>query len=63
MLLFGMMNWLFKWLRADGELSGHDMAPIVADLFLGGLSAVADPRCTNRRQSAPQGATRRLQSV
>ena len=43
MLLFGMMNWLFTWLRPDGALSHRDMAPIVADLFLGGLQAVARP--------------------
>ncbi len=40
MLLFGMMNWMFTWLRPDGRLTHHDMAPIVADLFLGGLGAV-----------------------
>ena len=40
MLLFGMMNWLFTWLQPDGKLSHADMAPVVADLFLGGLSAV-----------------------
>lgn len=40
MLLFGMMNWMFTWLQPDGTLSHADMAPVVADLFLGGLSAV-----------------------
>jgi AcrR family transcriptional regulator len=40
MLLFGMMNWMFTWLRPDGRYTHHDMAPIVADLFLGGLGAV-----------------------
>lgn len=40
MLLFGMMNWMFTWLRPDGRLTHHDMAPVVADLFLGGLGAV-----------------------
>ncbi len=40
MLLFGMMNWMFTWLRPDGHLTHRDMAPIVADLFLGGLGAV-----------------------
>ena len=40
MLLFGMMNWMFTWLRPDGDLSHRDMAPVVADLFLGGLGAV-----------------------
>ena len=40
MLLFGMMNWMFTWLRPDGRLSHTAMAPVVADLFFGGLHAV-----------------------
>ena len=40
MLLFGMMNWMFTWLRPDGTLSHEQMGPVVADLFLGGLGAV-----------------------
>jgi AcrR family transcriptional regulator len=40
MLLFGMMNWMFTWLQPDGKLSHADIAPVVADLFLGGLGAV-----------------------
>jgi TetR/AcrR family transcriptional regulator len=40
MLLFGMMNWMFTWLQPDGKLSHADMAPVVADLFLGGLGSV-----------------------
>ena len=43
MLLFGMMNWMFTWLRPRGELSHADMAPIVAELFFGGLGAVRAP--------------------
>jgi AcrR family transcriptional regulator len=43
MLLFGMINWMFTWLRPDGALRHDDMAPIVADLFLGGLDAVRAP--------------------
>jgi AcrR family transcriptional regulator len=41
MLLFGMMNWTFTWLRAQGPLTHQTLATVVADLFLGGLSAVA----------------------
>ena len=41
MLLFGMMNWMFTWLRPGGPLSHADMTPIVSDLFLGGLAAVS----------------------
>ena len=43
MLLFGMMNWMFTWLKPSGALSYDTMAPIVADLFLGGLGAVQTP--------------------
>ena len=40
MLLFGMINWMFTWMKSDGALTHEAMAPIVADLFLGGLPAV-----------------------
>ena len=43
MLLFGMMNWMFTWLQPKGELSHADLAPIVADLFFGGVGAVRAP--------------------
>jgi len=43
MLLFGMINWMFTWLRPDGSLTHEQMAPLVADLFLGGLEAVRQP--------------------
>ena len=43
MLLFGMINWLFTWMKPRGRLDYEAMAPIVADLFLGGIVAVAPP--------------------
>lgn len=43
MLLFGMINWMFTWLKPDGELTYEAMAPVVADLFFGGLPAVQLP--------------------
>ena len=46
MLLFGMMNWMFTWLKPRGELSHADMAPVVADLFFGGVGAVRAPAPT-----------------
>jgi AcrR family transcriptional regulator len=49
MLLFGMMNWMFTWLRPDGPLSHAEMTPIVADLFFGGLQAVRAPAGTAAR--------------
>jgi len=44
MLLFGMINWMFIWMRPDGALDYDAMAPVVADLFLGGLPAVKLPQ-------------------
>jgi AcrR family transcriptional regulator len=46
MLLFGMINWMFTWMRPGGDLDHAAMAPIVADLFLGGLPAVTLPQPT-----------------
>lgn len=43
MLLFGMVNWMFTWMKPAGALAYEDMAPVVADLFLGGLPAVKAP--------------------
>jgi len=43
MLLFGMINWMFTWMKPDGAVDYEAMAPIVADLFLGGLGAVQAP--------------------
>lgn len=43
MLLFGMVNWMFTWMKPDRELSYEHMADIVADLFMGGLPAVQPP--------------------
>jgi AcrR family transcriptional regulator len=43
MLLFGMINWMFTWMKPGGPLDHAAMAPVVVDLFLGGLSAVRPP--------------------
>lgn len=43
MILFGMINWTFTWLKERGPLTYADMAPMVADLFLGGISRVRAP--------------------
>lgn len=43
MLLFGMINWTFTWLQPGRELDHQSLGPIVADLFFGGLGAVAPP--------------------
>jgi len=64
MVLFGMMNWTFTWLRADGTLKHKDLAPVVADLFIGGLGRVRPPlapstpaRRTRMRSAANLKAT------
>jgi len=46
MLLFGMINWMFTWLKPADDaqrLSHEQMAPMVAELFFGGLHAVSLP--------------------
>lgn len=40
MLLFGMINWMFTWMKPEGRLDYEAMAPVVTDLFLGGIGAV-----------------------
>lgn len=44
MLLFGMINWMFTWMKPEGRMDYDAMAPVVTDLFLGGLGAVKAPR-------------------
>ena len=43
MLLFGMINWTFTWLKAGGALTHQRLAPVVIDLFFGGLPLVRIP--------------------
>ena len=43
MILFGMINWTFTWLRADGPLAYADMAELVADVFLRGAAPPGNP--------------------
>jgi AcrR family transcriptional regulator len=38
MLLFGMINWTFTWLRPDGAVHPERLAPVVVSLFMGGLA-------------------------
>jgi len=40
MVLFGMMNWTFTWLRERGPLAYADLAPVVAAIFLGGVRQI-----------------------
>lgn len=40
MLLFGMINWTFTWLKPGGPMTHTELASMVVQLFLGGLPAV-----------------------
>ncbi len=46
MILFGMINWTFTWLRAEGPLTYEDMAQVVTEIFLRG---VVDAAATQQR--------------
>ena len=52
MLLFGMVNWMFTWMRPDGALDHETLAPMVADLFLGGLPAVRLPQLAEKAEAS-----------
>ncbi len=51
MILFGMINWTFTWLRPDGPLSYADMAPIVSRIFIQGVSGLAGARQTTKSRA------------
>jgi TetR/AcrR family transcriptional regulator len=56
MLLFGMINWTFTWMRPGGALTHQRLAPIVAELFFGGLPAVGAPAATPKKRRARSAA-------
>jgi AcrR family transcriptional regulator len=58
MLLFGMINWMFTWVRSDGALTHQQLAPLVADLFFGGLPAVRAPAAPRRSARARERTAR-----
>ncbi|NML16657.1 TetR/AcrR family transcriptional regulator [Azohydromonas caseinilytica] len=59
MLLFGMINWMFTWLRPEGELTHETMGSIVADLLVGGVPAVRAPDVTTISYKSTKTAPRR----
>ncbi len=70
MILFGMINWTFTWLRSDGPLSYDDMGPVVTRIFLNGVVGLAAdaaklqrvvPGGVARRSLASVGANRELE--
>ena len=57
MLLFGMVNWMFTWIKPGGRLDHAAMGPIVADLFIGGVGKVeAGKRGTATRKVSRKSA-------
>ncbi|MGE0314743.1 MAG: TetR/AcrR family transcriptional regulator [Lautropia sp.] len=62
MLLFGMINWMFTWMKPDGPLTHEMMGSIVADLFAGGVPAVCVPPATATRR-APRRVRSRSPAV
>jgi AcrR family transcriptional regulator len=56
MILFGMINWTFTWLKDRGPLAYSDMAPIVADLFLGGIGRIRAPAASQPRRKRTASA-------
>ena len=60
MLLFGMINWMFTWLRPAGALSHAQMGQMVAELFFGGLQAVqAQPAPAVKSKRQPSARARK----
>ncbi|MEO5733215.1 MAG: hypothetical protein ABIN96_15165, partial [Rubrivivax sp.] len=59
MLLFGMVNWMFTWMKPGGALDHEAIAPLVADLFIGGLGALRAPPSQPRTQAIVAPARRR----
>lgn len=58
MLLFGMINWTFTWLRPQGRLKHADLAPIVCELFLGGLATMTTTAMPDKKKGRPVGPPR-----
>ena len=57
MLLFGMINWMFTWMKPGRELDHDAIGVIVADLFFGGVRAVElPPALAAKGERAPAGA-------
>jgi AcrR family transcriptional regulator len=63
MLLFGMINWMFTWMRPGGALSHEALAPIVTDLFFGGVPAVRAPGSADAGTQPPKESTNRSRNA
>lgn len=49
MLLFGMMNWTFTWLKPGGALTHEALAPVVTEFFVAGLRQLGVPGAAETR--------------
>jgi TetR/AcrR family transcriptional regulator len=43
MLLFGMINWMFTWMKPGRELDHDAIGAMVSELFFDGVRAVTLP--------------------
>ena len=59
MLLFGMLNWMFTWVRPGGPLTHSDLAPIVCELFLNGVTGMKLPPVKVPKMPTAQGTSER----
>lgn len=53
MILFGMINWTFTWLRADGRFTHADMAPVVTSIVLNGVKGLVNKDRPKTKDKAP----------
>jgi AcrR family transcriptional regulator len=60
MTLFGMMNWTFTWLRPDGPVAHAEFAPVIADLFLGGVRKLHAAGAARPRARSPTSRASKL---
>ncbi|MCK9686114.1 TetR/AcrR family transcriptional regulator [Scleromatobacter humisilvae] len=62
MLLFGMLNWMFTWLRPNGALTHASVTPLVLNLFFDGVrnmpAPMPHPRLVRVPRAAPVAAKR-----
>ena len=62
MLLFGMLNWMFTWLRPDGPLTHASVTPLVLNLFFEGVRHMpalgVAPKALRPTRSSPATAKR-----
>jgi hypothetical protein len=56
MLLFGMLNWMFTWLRPTGPLTHASVTPLVLNLFFDGVRNMPAPMPEPRLVRVPRPA-------